>query len=85
MNDIIREAFERETAQSFVGMDCVYDYKCGTKSFPRNNKGEYINSVVEDHWQTFQEGWECALEHLKQKTNLLYTDIISDGGMDRRL
>ena len=84
MNDVIREAFERVSAQNFVGLPCDYDYEQGTKSFLRNSKGEYTEAVIEDHWQTFQEGWELALEHLKNKSNPCYTDILSDGGMDPR-
>lgn len=80
----IRKAFESVTAQNFVGLSCQYDYERGTKSFERNEKGEYIEAIIEDHWQTFQEGWELALEHLKNKTNPCYSDIISDGKMDPR-
>jgi hypothetical protein len=39
---------------------------------------------LEDHWQTFQEGWESAIENVKRKNNPNYTDIVSDGGMDSR-
>lgn len=65
-------------------MKCEYDYERGVKTFPRNSKNEYIDPVIEDHWQTFQEGWECALEHLKNKSNPCYTDVVSNGGMDPR-
>jgi hypothetical protein len=54
MNDPIREAFERITAQNF-------DIR-RVDPLKRNDKGEYIMAVLEDHWQTFQEGWEAATE-----------------------
>mgnify|MGYP003351581964 CR=1 FL=1 len=75
MSKIIREAFEKESAPSF-----------GTTSeiIKKNSKGEYKNPTVEDHWQTFQEGWEAAINHLKNKKGGGYSDIVSDGGMDPR-
>ena len=73
MTDYIREAFEEVCAPSFPFVKPK-----------RKPNGEYENSTLEDHWQTFQEGWECALIHLKEKHNPSYTDIISDGGMDPR-
>lgn len=72
--DPIREAFERVSAPSF-GHELTY---------PRNSNGEYTNPILEDHWQTFQEGWECAVAHLTEKKNSCYTDVISNGGMDPR-
>lgn len=57
----------------------------GSQNLNRNSKGEYIDPTLEDHWQTFQEGWECAIEHLKNRgRESLYSDVISDGGMDPR-
>lgn len=50
MNDPIREAFERITAPAFC------------KTIARTPDGEYFDSGLEDHWQTFQEGWEAATE-----------------------
>lgn len=52
MNDPIREAFERITAPAF-GREFEYRKK---------GNGEYANGALEDHWQTFQEGWEAAIE-----------------------
>jgi len=76
MSNVIREAFERNTFASF-GLD--------EKELKRSpTTGVYINSTVEDHWQTFQEGWEAAIEHLTNKTNSCYSDIVSNGGMDPR-
>lgn len=74
MNDPIREVFEKVTAPSF-GCELAP---------PRKNKGVYDNPILEDHWQTFQEGWEEAIKHLKNKSNSCYTDIVGDGGMDPR-
>jgi hypothetical protein len=28
--------------------------------------GQYRNPVIEDHWQTFQEGWEEGIKWFKQ-------------------
>ena len=74
MSKIIREAFEKHSAPSF-----------GTSSdiIKKNSKGEYKNLNVEDHWQTFQEGWESAINHLKNKKGD-HSDIVSDGGIDPR-
>jgi hypothetical protein len=55
MNDPIREAFERITAPNFRDVD-------GKFSCQRNSHGEYVNPGLEDHWQTFQEGWEAAID-----------------------
>lgn len=76
MSNPIREAFERVT----------YPWLGGTAHGLRRrlDTGEYVSDILEDHWQTFQEGWECAIEHLKNKSNPAYTDIVSDGGMDTR-
>jgi hypothetical protein len=54
MNDPIREAFERICVPSFV-----LDPNTGPARKP---DGEYVISLLEDHWQTFQEGWEASTE-----------------------
>ena len=65
MNKRIRELFETHTVPSFaLGMD---------PDLSKNAHGEYINSTLEDHWQTFQEAAElivkeCAEELLKWKS-----------------
>ena len=57
MNDPIRQAFESV---------CVPNFSfTGTANLTRNSKGEYTDSTLEDHWQTFQEGWEEAVKHIK--------------------
>lgn len=57
MNDPIREAFERITAPSFLNLPYVSKVKYG-----RDQDGNYKSDILEDHWQTFQEGWEAATE-----------------------
>jgi len=74
MKDTMREEFEQECFPNFVDIGTL----------KRNSKGEYVSPILEDHWQTFQEGWEAAINYLKNKPNPGYTDIISDGGMDPR-
>ena len=79
MNDPMRKAFEEITysALNIVGSRTGHGLR-------RKENGEYVSDLLEDHWNTFQEGWEAALDMLKQKTNNQYSDIISDGGMDPR-
>lgn len=61
----MRNLFEQITAPNF---------SIGNLDLSRNAKGEYINGVLEDHWQTFQEGAEqMLLECLKEfKDELQY-------------
>lgn len=72
----IRQAFESECYPNFSP-----DSGHGLRRKPT---GEYVSATLEDHWQTFQEGWESALNFLKNKKTTLYTDIVSDGGLDPR-
>lgn len=79
MNENVkREFFEKITCPNFG----IYEV---TK---RKKNGEYLSDIVEDHWQTFQEGWDCAIEYLKNKTvstnSDKYTDIVSNGKNDIR-
>ena len=76
MNDPMRDLFENMVYPSF-GVTSGH-------SLRRKPNGEYVSDALEDHWQTFQEGWECAIEYLKTKENEQYSDIVSDGGMDPR-
>ena len=55
MNDRIRELFEENVFPSFALGETLR----------RNNKGEYISANLEDHWQTFQEGFELAVEECR--------------------
>jgi hypothetical protein len=50
----------------------------------RKSNGEYVSDELEDHWQTFQEGWVAAVVYLKNKQNDSYSDVVSNGGMDPR-
>ena len=74
--DPIRQAFEEVCYPSF-GVTSGH-------SLRRKPNGEYVSDVLEDHWQSFQEGWEEAIKHIQRKENQSYSDIISDGGMDPR-
>lgn len=52
MTERIRQLFEKDTVPSF-GLDI---------DISRKANGEYINSTLEDHWQTYQEGAEAAIQ-----------------------
>lgn len=54
MNERIRKLFELHTVPAFTVGDNV--------DLSRNSKGEYVNSTLEDHWQTFQEAAELIVE-----------------------
>ena len=69
----IRKAFEEVTCANF-----------SMSQIPKNRAGEYMNPILTEHWQTFREGWEAAVDFLKNKQNSEYSDIISDGGKDPR-
>ena len=53
-------------------------------TLPNFRNDEFYDDTIEDHWQTFQEGWESAIKFLQEKKNNNYTDIISTGGYDER-
>jgi len=53
-------------------------------TLPNLRNDESYDDTIEDHWQTFQEGWESAIKFLQEKKNNNYTDIISTGGYDAR-
>ena len=55
--NIMRKYFEEITARNFD--KDPYD-------LTRNERDEYINPLLEDHWQTFQEGWQCAIAFIKE-------------------
>ena len=48
---LLREMFETNVVPNF-------GFRCSTT---RNEKGEYVNSTLEDHWQTFQEAAELVI------------------------
>ena len=52
MNERIRELFESEVYPSFPGI---------AHGLRRKDNGEYVSDALEDHWQTFQEGFEIAV------------------------
>lgn len=35
----------------------------------RNHRGEYTDPTIEDHWQTFLEGWDSAMDFIRKRTN----------------
>lgn len=70
MGNVIREAFERVTYPTLS--------VTGHGLRRRLDTGEYFSVNLEDHWQTFQEGWEEAIKYLKSKDNGQYSDIVSD-------
>jgi len=63
--DPIREAFENVVFLNFVS---------GAYGLRRNYDGTYKSEQLEDHWITFQEGWEQAMKYLKQNENNWRTD-----------
>jgi hypothetical protein len=77
--DPMRHAFETITYSS---LSIVGSKPAG--GLRRKPNGEYFSDLLEDHWNTFQEGWEAAIDHLKDKMNDSYSDIVSNGGMDPR-
>jgi len=78
-NDPMREAFESITYSTLniAGSSTGYGLR-------RKPNGEYVSDLLEDHWNTFQEGWEEAVKHLQKLKNDSYSDIASNGGMDPR-
>lgn len=66
MKDPIREAFERVSVPNFIAYPAH-----------RNLNGEYSSAVIEDAWQTFQEGWEEALKYQQIKAG---AEIHAGGG-----
>jgi hypothetical protein len=79
MNNQIRKLFEEKVYPNFFSTG---------HGLRRKPNGEYVSDSLEDHWQTFQEGWDLAIvyyiDYLKNKTNSNYSDVVSDGGMDLR-
>ncbi len=53
--DSMRDAFETVCYPNF-GITSGHNLR-------RKPNGEYVSETVEDHWQTFQEGWEEAMKH----------------------
>jgi hypothetical protein len=80
MTNPIRKAFEEVTYPTLQLAGTYTAYGLRRKL----DTGEYVSDLLEDHWNTFQEGWEEAIKYLQNKNNPCYSDIISDGGMDPR-
>lgn len=78
-NDPMREAFESIT---YLSLSIAGSHPAG--GLRRKPNGEYVSDLLEDHWNTFQEGWEEAVKHLQNLKNDSYSDIASNGGMDPR-
>lgn len=53
MNKKIRQLFEEHTVPSFGPFD---------GDVIHNERGEYMNPAIEDHWQTFQEAAEVIIK-----------------------
>ena len=80
--DPMRHAFETITYSSLniAGSPTAHGLR-------RKPNGEYVSDALEDHWNTFQEGWEEAIKFIVDGNNnwyVRYSDVISDGGMDPR-
>ena len=73
----VREAFEKISCTNFQST-------FGTCITNKERDGTYSMPEIEDHWQTFQEGWEAAIDFLKQRGDTKYSDITSSDGMDPR-
>lgn len=71
MTDLVREIFETTTAELLgipnYSKECTYDFKAKKKVWVRKPNGEYLSAVLQDHWLTYQEGWEAAVEYLTRK------------------
>lgn len=53
----MREIFEQTTLPNFCKEEI---------DTTRLANGQYRNPIIEDHWQTFQEGWEEGIKWFKQ-------------------
>ena len=53
MNKRVRALFEENVYPSFPGLG---------SGLHRKDNGEYVSDALEDHWQTFQEGVELAVQ-----------------------
>ena len=64
MNTKIRELFEQNTVPNFG---------CDT-DVTKNERGEYNNPALEDHWQTYQECVETVVRECVEQIHLRGTD-----------
>lgn len=61
MNEQIRQLFEQHTVPNFSVGDNL--------NLSKNTSGEYIDPILEDHWQTFQEAVELTVAECCQVLN----------------
>lgn len=64
MIDPMREAFETITYSTLNIAG-----SCTGHGLRRKLNGEYVSDLLEDHWNTFQEGWEEAMKYVEKKKN----------------
>jgi len=57
MIEQIRTLFEEKVYPSFPGM---------AHGLRRKLNGEYVSDTLEDHWNTFQEGFELGVLHVEK-------------------
>ena len=80
MNDPVREAFE-----SITYLTLNIAGSCTGHGLRRKPNGEYVSDLLEDHWNTFQEGWEEAIKYIaetKAYWNVRYNDPTGSSGVD---
>jgi hypothetical protein len=78
MSDPVRKAFEEVCYPSF-GVTSGH-------SLRRKPNGEYVSDAIEDHWQTFQEGWEEAVKYVTETKGDWYVrqyDLSNNEGNSR--
>ena len=82
MNDPVREAFE-----SITYLTLNIAGSCTGHGLRRKPNGEYVSDLLEDHWNTFQEGWEEAIKYIAETKDywyVRYKDSDGSSGMDSR-
>lgn len=57
INKTIRQLFEQKVYPSFPGIQ---------HGLRQKQTGEYVSDTLEDHWQTFQEGFEMGMLHVEK-------------------
>lgn len=80
MNDPVREAFE-----SITYLTLNIAGSCTGHGLRRKPNGEYVSDLLEDHWNTFQEGWEEAIKYIAETKDywyVRYNDPTGSSGVD---
>ncbi len=54
--ETMRQLFEEKVYPSFPGI---------ANGLRRKSNDEYVSDSLEDHWQTFQEGFEMGMLHIE--------------------